>query len=188
MKITSSRFMQGIIGDTELLRDGKPQVAFIGRSNAGKSTLISTLCGNNKLTKSSKSPGRTREINIFLINEAGYFLDLPGYGFAKASAAVAGKLYKLIHWYLFHSGYDPVVVLVVDALVGPTVDDLQMLESLEQRGKDVVIVLNKVDKVKKSQRFGRMKTLTEQFSQHSVFPVSSKEKIGIDALREELLS
>jgi len=187
MNIQSATFKRGIVGDDEILHNGTPQVAFIGRSNAGKSSLLNTLCNKKKLAISSKTPGRTKEINIFHINESHYFVDLPGYGYAKTSGAVAEKLYRLINWYLFNSEHRPKVVVLIDSFVGPTKDDLVIIENLEEVHKDIVIVLNKIDKVKSSKRLSRIKELTKQFSKHKVFACSSQEKIGIEALRAEVL-
>ena len=188
MKITSAVFKRGIKGTNDVLDSNIPQIAFIGRSNAGKSSLINSLTNNKKLAIASKTPGRTQEINVFLINSTHYFLDLPGYGFAKTKVEVWEKLGKLIYWYLFDSGYEQTVVLIIDAEIGPTTDDLQMLTELERAGKDIVIVANKVDKIKKSQYLAQLKKLEQQLPGHTLFPYSSEKKIGIEELRERLLA
>ena len=187
MQIKSAIFIKGITSDDANLHNGKPQVAIIGRSNAGKSTLINTLCENGNLAKSSKSPGRTREINLFLINNTHYFVDLPGYGYAKTSIDMAHKINDLINWYLFNSEQSYKAVVLIDSFVGPTEDDLKIIGDLEKTDKEVIIVLNKIDKVKKSHQFGRIKELTEQFPVHKVIACSSKEKTGVSELRDEIL-
>lgn len=176
------------MGDNEILEDGIPQVAFIGRSNAGKSSLINSLTGVKNLAIASNTPGRTKEINVFLINKTHYFMDLPGYGFARAEAKTLEKLSKLIFWYIFESNINQKVVLIVDAEIGPTTSDLAVLKELEKAGKEIVIVLNKVDKIKKSQYRNQLKKLGEQLMGHKLFPYSSKSKIGIEELSNELLS
>ncbi|MCA9357174.1 ribosome biogenesis GTP-binding protein YsxC [Candidatus Nomurabacteria bacterium] len=188
MKITSAKFITGLVGDNELLRNGTPQIAFIGRSNAGKSSLLNSLTNSKKLAITSKTPGRTKEINVFLINNTHYFMDLPGYGFAKAGAQTLEKLSSLIFWYLFESKNNPKVVILIDAFVGPTIDDLAVLKELEETGKEIVVVVNKVDKIKSSQYQNQLKKLDEQLPGHKLFPYSSTKKIGIDELRNELLS
>jgi len=187
MKITSAKFIRGILGDNKILDAHLPQVAFIGRSNAGKSSLLNSLTGVKNLAITSNTPGRTKEINVFLINSTHHFMDLPGYGFAKAEGKTLEKLGKLIFWYLFDSGYNPKVVLIVDAEIGPTASDLEMLRELENANKDIVIVLNKVDKIKKSQYQNQLKKLALQLHGHTLFPYSSKTKVGIKELTEELL-
>jgi GTP-binding protein len=188
MKITSAKFMRGIVGENEILEDGIPQIAFIGRSNAGKSSLLNSLTGVKKLAVTSNTPGRTKEINVFLINNSHYFMDLPGYGFARASAGTREALSELIFWYLLDSNHNPKVVLLVDANVGPTVDDVGMLKELENAGREIVVVLNKVDKIKKSQYTNQIKKLSEQFVGHKLFPYSSVSKIGIEELSNEIFS
>lgn len=175
------------MGTNPILDDGIPQIAFIGRSNAGKSSLLNSLTHSKKLAITSDTPGRTRELNIFLINGTHYFVDLPGYGYAKMGIEQQQKLGKLIAWYLFDAHYNPTVVLLIDALVGPTVDDLEMLAELEKAGRDIVVVVNKVDKIKKSHYPAQLKKLQEQIRGHELFPYSSKEKIGIRELTTRIL-
>lgn len=188
MNITSAKFIKGVVGKDAILEDGTPQIAFIGRSNAGKSTLLNSLTNSKKLAITSNTPGRTREINVFLINNTHYFMDLPGYGYAKAGFATLDKLSELIFWYLFESKCNPKVVILIDSVVGPTKDDLGMLNELEKSGQDIVVVLNKVDKIKKSQYRNRLKELSEQIRGHKLFPYSSKTNVGVQELRDELLS
>ena len=188
MKITSAVFKRGVKGDNEILEDGIPHIAFIGRSNAGKSSLINSLTGVKNLAISSKTPGRTQQINVFLINGTHYFLDLPGYGFTKTDNKLYEKLGKLIYWFIFDSHHTPKVVLLVDSEIGPTHSDLEMLHELERAGKDIVIVLNKVDKIQKSHQFNQIKKLRTIFNGHKVFPYSSKTKVGAEELLTELLS
>ena len=120
MNITSASFVTGIIGTDPILKEKHPQIAFVGRSNVGKSSVINSLVMRKDLVKSSSMPGKTREINFFLINKAFYFVDLPGYGFARMGAKGAEKIRKLILWYL-GSGEARVklVVLIIDSVVKP---------------------------------------------------------------------
>jgi len=187
MKIKSAVFMRGIKGDNDILENGIPQIAFIGRSNVGKSSLLNSLTGVKKLARTSNTPGRTQELNVFLINNSHYFIDLPGYGFAKTKIKILDKISKLLYWYLFQSKNDPTVVLIIDAEIGPTKDDLEMLEQLRNHGKKIVIVANKIDKIKKSQYKNQLKKLQEQFAGHEFFPYSSETKIGMGELSSELL-
>jgi len=187
MKIKSAVFKKGIVGENEILKDGTPQVAFIGRSNAGKSSLLNSLTGNKKLAITSNTPGRTKEINVFSVNDTHYFVDLPGYGYAKVSGKTLEKLNNLITWYLFNSDNNPKVVLLIDSIVGPTEDDLYMLRELEKTGKEIVVVANKVDKIRKSQYLNQLKKLQKQIHRHKIFPYSSKTRVGIEELRNELL-
>jgi len=103
MKIISAEFVKGVVGEDKALNTPIPQLAFIGRSNVGKSTIINALTGQKKLSKTSSSPGRTREINLFLINNSIYLIDLPGYGYAKLPQEMKNRIKGLINWYLFLS-------------------------------------------------------------------------------------
>src|SRR3989344_2028498 len=100
MKITSAKFVKGVVGDDAILAGSLPVVAFIGRSNVGKSSLINSLVNQKALARSSSTPGRTREINVYLVNNSLYLADLPGYGFTRVSQVAQDDLRDLIYWYL----------------------------------------------------------------------------------------
>lgn len=185
MKINSAIFLKGLVGDDSILHDGMKQVAFIGRSNAGKSSLINCITGSRDLARTSSTPGRTQELNVFKINKSHYFIDLPGYGYAKATFEDWTKLNKLIYWYLFESKLNPKIVLLIDSNIGPTPDDLGMLKFLESHGHDVIIVANKVDKIKSSEYHAKFKKINSEITGHKIIPFSSKEKIGVNELLKE---
>ena len=188
MNIRSAVFVKGIVGADQALEDGKPQVAFIGRSNVGKSSVINSLTGQKELARTSAFPGRTREINLFLINKSFYLVDLPGYGFAKASRAGKELLEGLIYWYFFDSPYvQKKVVLIIDALVGPTEGDIEMLRALEERGKNIIIVANKIDKIKKAEYKKKLQGLAGLLGKHKIIPYSAEKRIGVAILTEEIL-
>jgi len=188
MKTLSAQFIKGLVGPDPLLEDGKPQVAVIGRSNVGKSSVINTLAKQKELARTSSYPGHTREINVFLINNAVYLLDLPGYGFAQASWEVRQKLLDLIDWYLYKSSYEQkAVLMIIDAKVGPTEGDLNMLACLEQAGKNIVIVANKTDKIKKSLYGAKMDEIQSLVGAHKIIPFSSEDKTGISELAGAIL-
>ncbi len=184
MEITSIEFIKGIIGPDRALENSFPQVAFIGRSNVGKSSVINSLVRQKKLARTSANPGRTQQINLFLINNSFYLLDLPGYGYAKTSKENQVELKKIIHGYLFESTYkQKKVVLIIDASVGPKEIDLEMLKLLEKNKKNVVIVANKVDKIKPSLYKKQLTEIQEKIGLHLIIPYSAKKNIG----RKELL-
>ncbi len=152
MKISSAEFIKGIIGTNEILEDDRPQIAFMGRSNVGKSSVINSLVNRKDLVKSGSTPGKTRQINFFLINKKVYFVDLPGYGFMKASLKERAKSKKMLLWYLFRSQINfKKVILIIDAKIGITKFDQEMLDLLDQNESSVILVANKVDKLKKNQ-------------------------------------
>jgi GTP-binding protein len=188
MKIKSAEFIKGVVGEDEILQDEIPQIAFIGRSNVGKSSVINSLVNRKDLAKSSAKPGKTKEINIFLINRAFYLIDLPGYGFAKASLEDRENLRKLIYWYLFYSTIEQKkVVLIIDAKVGVTEYDAEILRRLEDREQNIIVIANKIDKLKNSEYKKSLAAIQEKVGKHKVIPYSSEKKIGIGDLTDAML-
>ncbi|MCX5748844.1 MAG: ribosome biogenesis GTP-binding protein YihA/YsxC [Candidatus Saganbacteria bacterium] len=187
MKITSAKFIKGIVGPDKTLDDGIPQIAFIGRSNVGKSSVINSLTDRKALARTSSFPGRTQQINVFLINESFYFLDLPGYGFSGDSREKKDQLQALINWYLFKSHYEQKrVVLIIDAKAGLTDSDIETLQALEEHQKDIVIVANKTDKIRPSKLKERLQEVYDISLCHKVIPYSSVKKTGIKELSREI--
>jgi len=188
VEIKSARFVKGINGTDEILEDGIPQIAFIGRSNSGKSSVINSLTGIKKLAITSSFPGRTQSINIFLINDSLYFVDLPGYGYAKVPSKIKKKLHSMVNWYFFDSGnVQSKIILIIDANVGMTKDDIEMLYTLKSHEKEVIIVANKIDKIKKSEYEEKFKKIIELAGFYKVIPYSAKEKKGVEELLESLI-
>jgi GTP-binding protein len=188
MKIRSAEFLKALVDRDEILENGIPQVAFIGRSNVGKSSVINLIAQKKELARSSPTPGHTRTINVFYINKDFYLVDLPGYGFAKGSWVDRQKLKTLIEWYLIGSGIDhKLVVVIIDANVGVTEMDDRILSELEEAGKKVIVLANKIDKIKKSEYVKKMKQIAEIVAPHKVIPFSAEKKIGLTELTQELI-
>lgn len=176
------------MGDDSILGNDIPQVAFIGRSNVGKSSLINTLT-NSKVVRTSSFPGRTQEINLFLVNNSHYFVDLPGYGFTLTSGAGREKLGELIESYLFNSLYEQrKIIFIIDLNVGITESDISMLRDLEDNHKDFIIVANKIDKMNQSQYHKKITELKNMVGAHTIVPFSSTKKIGIKPLLSEIFN
>lgn len=187
MNIKSAIFVKSAMGTDDIFEDGTPQIAFIGRSNVGKSSVINSLVNQKSLARTSSTPGRTQNINIFLINKAFYLVDLPGYGFAKLPEEMRIQIQKMISWYLFTSNYDfKKVVLIIDAKVGPTRDDVEMLNNLNEDKREVVIIANKVDKIKKSEYESQIQKIRDILDPYKVIPYSAEKKIGVGELLEEI--
>lgn len=188
MKITSARFIKSVLGSDGIFDNGIPQIAFIGRSNVGKSSVINSLVNQNSLANTSSFPGRTQMINLFLVNDSLYFVDLPGYGYAKVPNELRNSLIAMIKWYFFVSDYEQKrVVVIIDASIGPTQDDVDMLHSLEDYKKNIVVVANKIDKIKKSEYQKQFKKIKELVGVHRIIPYSAKKNIGVEELLRELL-
>jgi GTP-binding protein len=188
MDIKSAVFKKGSVTAVDAFADGVPHVAFIGRSNVGKSSTINALTKVKGLAKTSSVPGRTREINLFLVNNNFYIADLPGYGFAAGSITKRDELHALIEEYLFNPLYTPKkVVLIIDGKVGPTADDLAMLESMEQHGKDIIIAVNKIDRLKTTEATLQLAKIQSLVGAHVLIPYSAEKKTGIGALLAEIV-
>ncbi|MFA5870281.1 MAG: ribosome biogenesis GTP-binding protein YihA/YsxC [Candidatus Paceibacterota bacterium] len=188
MKIESAQFIKSALAGDGIFGDGVPQIAFIGRSNVGKSSVINSLVNQNDLARTSSFPGRTQMINLFLINKLLYFVDLPGYGYAKVSREQRESLQEMIRWYFFAShGEQKKVIVIIDASVGPTKDDIEMLHSLEEYRKEIIIVANKIDKLKQKEYKKQFEIIKELVGTHQIIPYSTKDKIGIKELLREIL-
>jgi len=188
MNIKTAVFVKGINGTDPILDDGRPQVAFIGRSNVGKSSVINSLTGQKDLVRSSPRPGKTREINFFLVNNKAYFVDLPGYGYARMSPKEKEHLQRLILWYLVDEKIaDQTVVLIIDGNVGPTGMDLEMLLLLQEHNLEIIVIANKMDKLKKGQQAKRLAELQDQLGVEPILPYSAETHDGREALLRILL-
>jgi len=165
-----------------------PEVAFAGRSNVGKSSLLNVLVRRKRLARVSDTPGRTREINFFLVNGAFVLVDLPGYGYARISKARRAEWRPLIEGYLAHSSELRGVVLLVDARHDPTADDLQMLEFLAELEAPTILVATKVDKLSRPVLPGRISELAAQtgISPAQIIPFSAVTREGRDELAEAI--
>lgn len=189
MNINSAQFIKGVTGPDSSLADGIPQIAFIGRSNVGKSSVINCLANQKDLAKTSSFPGRTQQINLFLINKKFYLVDLPGYGYAQVSGQKRADIEGLINWYFFQSNCDiKKVVLIIDAKIGPTKDDMEMLFSLEQNEKNIIIVANKVDKIKKPEYDKQLEKIRAMVGIHKVIAFSAEKRFGVNELAGEMIS
>lgn len=186
--IVKAVFIKGFVQSEEIVEDDKPHIAFIGRSNVGKSSLINSLTKQKNLARTSSFPGHTQEINLFLVNKSFYFVDLPGYGFAKILKEGRVRIHRLINWYLFGSDYEQQkIVFIIDAKVGLTDNDVAMLESLIKHQKNFLIVANKIDKLRQSEYKKQLQKIQKIVGDHKVIPYSSKKNIGVNSLIHEIL-
>jgi len=185
----SAQFVKSINGTDAMLYDGMPQVACIGRSNVGKSSLINSLLGK-KLARSSSNPGKTVSLDFFYVkdaNHAFYMVDLPGYGFANVSKRRQDDFKKRIWWYMFSSGvFHALVVLIVDAKVGMTAFDKEMLTVLRQYAIPFVVVANKIDRLSGNDRIRALSTVYDSVNQIDVVVYSAKTMEGRGELKKRV--
>ena len=151
MKVSSATFVKSATSPEHYPRDGRPEIAFLGRSNVGKSSLINSLLGVRGLARTSSTPGRTQLINFFLINDAFHFVDLPGCGYARVPRDVKKHWGPMVEKYLATRLGLVLSILITDSRHEPTELDLLMKEWLEARGKPFIIVATKADKLSSNQ-------------------------------------
>ena len=151
MKVTSAKFVKSVFERSHWPRDGRPEVAFLGRSNVGKSSMINSLLRVKGLARSSNTPGRTQSLNFFLINERFHFGDLPGYGFARAPREVRETWGALVTDYLANRDTLVLSIHIVDSRHEPTTLDLQLREWLAANGKPFLTVATKSDKLSQNE-------------------------------------
>jgi GTP-binding protein len=183
MKILSAEFVTGAAHPSQFPASLLPEVAFAGKSNVGKSSLINALLDRKHLVKTSSTPGKTREINFFLVNGAFFFVDLPGYGYAAAPKHVQRGWRPLLEAYL--TGRVPLrgAVLIVDARHDPSPLDVQMKDFLMAHRVPILVVANKADKLSRGQVPGQLKTIARELElPEPPLAYSSKTGEGRDAL------
>ena len=183
MNVHKAEFVKSAAAAKDFIKDGRPQLAFAGRSNVGKSSVINRLLNRKNFARVGNTPGTTVHVNYFLVDGV-WLVDLPGYGYAKVSQSEKERWGRLMESY-FRSGLITAGVLIVDARHAPTGDDVTMLGWFRETGCPLVVVANKLDKVKKSQReeclgtvYGTLR-LTEK---DTLIPFSAEDGTGRDAL------
>ena len=168
MKIHSAEFLLSASTTRQFPAATLPEIAFAGRSNVGKSTLINFLLNRKKLVKTSATPGKTQLINFFKINDKFYFVDLPGYGYAKVPESVQRKWQNLVEAYLSERETLRNVVLIIDCRHNPTVQDRQLLKWLEYYQRPSLILASKIDKLKRGQVQKHLQKIKRDLSIESV--------------------
>ena len=162
MKIETAEFVLSARREGQFLRDGRPEVAFVGRSNVGKSSLMNRLLRRKGLARTSSTPGRTQAVNYFLIDGRFYFVDLPGYGYAKAPEKERQHWADLMECYFQREEVQPLLLQLVDAKVGATALDVQAMQYLGALGHRPLVVATKIDKVPRSRRARGLKAIRQR--------------------------
>lgn len=169
-KILDARFLLSASRPEQFPRGLLPEVAFWGRSNVGKSSLINTLLHRKGLVRTSSRPGCTQAINYFLINQVWYFVDLPGYGYAQVPVPVKEKWLRLIASYLENRAGLRAVVVLLDCRRLPGPEELEIVTRLQEWRRQVILVLTKADKLKKSQRAAQHREIAQRLAPGGLEP------------------
>ena len=186
LNFAKAEFSRSAGSREQFLRDRLPQIAFAGRSNVGKSSVINRLLGRKNFARVGSAPGKTTHINYFRIDQKVYFVDLPGYGYAKVSKQERARWGRLIEQWFADTELLTLGVLIVDLRHKPTEDDCVMAQWFKDSGKPFVVVANKHDKIKKSEwepNLARIRETLTLDEQTPVISFSAEKGLG----REELL-
>ncbi len=168
--------------------DGLPEIAFLGRSNVGKSSLLNSLLLRKGLARTSNTPGRTQSLNFFLINESFYFVDLPGYGFAKVSKSMRADWGKMAEDYLSKRENLVLSIQLIDSRFPPKPPDLMLYEWLKHNDREFVVVATKTDKLSARDLAANLKAIRTEMSGSEVIPYSSVKGKGRDELWSRITS
>lgn len=196
IRVHDARFVISAVEEKGYPEGDLPEVAFVGRSNVGKSSMINALAARRKLVRVSNTPGRTRLLNFFDVDLERHrarhtvrLADLPGYGFAKVSKAERKQWQEMIELYLEKRPQLRVVVSIIDAEVGPTDEDHEMLEWLSDRSPQILVAATKIDRINKARRKPRLQELSQLIGLplDAIVPFSSVDKIGVDEVWENVL-
>mgnify|MGYP003114671430 CR=1 FL=1 len=185
-------FVKGVVAESGLPAADRPEIAFAGRSNVGKSSLINALCNRKNLARTSNTPGRTREINYFTIGDEAFLVDMPGYGFAKVPKEMVAGWTKLIEKYLRGRTNLKRTFVLIDSRHGIKKKDLEIMEKLDSSAVLYQIVLTKTDKIKTGELEKRISETEAIIKKHpAAFPLliatSSNKGQGIDELKGAII-
>lgn len=189
-KIKNSEIIAVAVKKEQYPKSGPMEIAFAGRSNVGKSSLLNLITGRRKLARISGSPGKTRTINFYSINDDCFrIVDLPGYGYAKVSKAETQKWGQMIEEYLIERPNLIKVIQLVDIRHKPTKQDVQMYDFLKYYGLDGIVVATKADKISNNERGKSLKLIRQTLGMHGsdeIYPVSALNKTGHEPLIDKM--
>ena len=190
MNFQNAEFIKSAASVKDLIRDGRPAIAFSGKSTVGKSSVINKLLNRKNFARVGAQPGKTVHINYFLIDKTAYFIDLPGYGYAKVSKSERDRWAALMEQFFAEEGLITLGVMIVDARHKPTADDVTMAAWFRATGCPVLVVANKLDKLKKSEIEPNMALIRETLDlppETVLLPFSAEKGTGREQLIGEIL-
>ncbi|MBC7901243.1 MAG: YihA family ribosome biogenesis GTP-binding protein [Saprospiraceae bacterium] len=186
MKVTSAEFVKSAFERGHWTADGLPEVAFLGRSNVGKSSLLNSLLQRKALARTSNTPGRTQSINYFLVNEKVYFVDLPGYGYAKVSKSMRADWGTMAEEYLSERQELALCIQLIDSRHKPTTLDLQLHEWLLFNNKNHIVVATKSDKLSRNELQKQLRVIEKALPESKILSYSASTGKGREALWSEI--
>lgn len=190
INVNKAEFIKSAASPKQFIRSAIPSVVFAGKSNVGKSSVINRLLNRKNFARVGAQPGKTIHVNYFFIDEKVYFVDLPGYGYARVSQAERERWGKLMEDFFAQEGLIDLGVMIVDARHKPTADDVTMAEWFKNSGCRLVVVANKLDKLKKSEIEPNMALIRETLTlpeETVLIPFSAEKGQGREALMTEIL-
>ena len=191
MKIRSSEIEVSAIRKEQYPKEGLPEIALVGRSNVGKSSATNALLNRRNFARTSQTPGKTRTINFYKINNEFYFVDLPGYGYAKVSKSEKDKWGVIMERYLQDREELCAIFLLVDIRHEPTNDDVMMYEWIKHFGYNCVVIAKKADKISRGQYQKHISIIRKKLQleeDEKVIPLSSSKKTGVEDVWNEIIA
>ena len=191
LNINKAEFIKSAAAPSGFIRDALPNIVFSGKSNVGKSSVINRLLNRKNFARVGQSPGKTIHVNYFLIDKKVYFVDLPGYGYAKVSKAERERWGKLMEQFFAIDGLIDLGVMIVDSRHKPTADDVTMAEWFKSTGCPLVVVANKADKLKKSEIKPNLELIRLTLGLDDSTPLilfSAEKGSGREALMSQILN
>jgi GTP-binding protein len=186
VRISSARFVKSAKQANDFPKDRKPEIAFCGRSNSGKSSLLNALTNSQGLARTSSSPGRTQLINFFLVDGQTYYVDLPGYGYAKVPKGIRDTWGEMIESYLRNREPLKLAIMLVDSRIPPTDSDQTMKEWLDHFGIPNLVVLTKSDKISRNEITKALRTCAETLQTKEIIAFSAVTGFGKEAVLKKI--
>lgn len=191
MKIRNAEITMSAVNRSQYPDEGIPEIALVGRSNVGKSSTVNTLLNRRNFARTSQTPGKTRTINFYLINNEFFFVDLPGYGYAKIAKSEKEKWGAIMEKYLQERDELCAIFLLVDIRHEPTNDDVMMYEWIKHFGYNCVVIATKADKISRGQYQKHISIIRKKLQMdpnEKVLPISSLKKTGVEEIWNEIIN
>jgi GTP-binding protein len=185
--VIQADFVISAVSEQDFPQEGIPEVVFAGRSNVGKSSLINSLTGSKKLARTSSTPGKTQTVNFYRINRSYFFVDLPGFGYAKAGKSAIREWNELIERYFRKRSNIALVVQLIDSRISPTKQDLQLFDWLERLKIPHMLVGTKADKLSGNERVAQMRIISNSFGGSTAVLSSAKTGIGCQEIYAKVI-